>query len=211
MPRITKKSPKKRGKKNGGSSGSLCIQNVRKYVAQDLVATHASVGTTWVLADVAQIAGGTDIVNRVGRRLRVLTGRVAVSLAGGQSNLVTDDVYNSVRLVVVLASDTLVAADWATILLRTPAVVGLWPKVRRFLLDKTVVLSTYGPDSVGYVNKVVRREFTVPVNITLEWDGVNATDHSSNTLYFAMISDSAAVSHPGLVEPSLFYAGFTDF
>jgi hypothetical protein len=124
---------------------------------------------------------------------------------------VTDDVYNSVRLVVVLASDTLVAADWATILLRTPAVVGLWPKVRRFLLDKTVVLSTYGPDSVGYVNKVVRREFTVPVNITLEWDGVNATDHSSNTLYFAMISDSAAVSHPGLVEPSLFYAGFTDF
>jgi len=210
MPRNSRKKSRKSRRSGRSRKTGLVLVNTRKYVSSNLETNFASVGTTWIVEDVCQIAGGTDMVNRIARRCHLTKGHLALTIAGGQSNLVTDDVYNAVRFVVVLASDTLVAADWANILLRTPPIIGLWPKVRRFLIDKTVVCSVYGPDSVGYVEKVIRRETTFPVNLTLDWDGTGATDHSSTTLYFAMITDSAAVSHPGLVGPSIITMGFSD-
>jgi hypothetical protein len=206
----SKKKSRRSEQKTEAVGKSVGLSNTRKYCAQDLVATCASIGQAWVLTDVSQVAGGTDLVNRVGRRIFCKGARIGLSISGGQSNNVADDVYNTIRFVVVIASDTLIAADWATVLLRTPPIIGLWPKVRRFLVDKTYAISSYGLDSAGYIQRVIRREIAFQIAETLEFDGVNATDHSSNAIFAAMISDSAAVSHPGLVEPSLMWFGFSD-
>jgi hypothetical protein len=121
---------------------------------------------------------------------------------GGQANGIVDDVYNYVRVVVVEATDSLVAADWAAVTMQTPPVRMAWPKVMRVIHDQTICLAVYGLDSTGYIAKAIQKSITIPLNQLLEYDSTGATDHLAKTIWLGLISDSAAVVNPGCVFPS---------
>ncbi len=185
------------------------LSKPRKYKNYPLDA-FTSLTTTWTVGDCASIANGTGISDRIARRVRPGVGHLRATLCGGQTNAITDDAYNTVRIVVVEASDTLVAGDWSSVTIDTPAVVGVWPKVRRFLFEKFVSISSYGLDSTGYIARIARLDYDFPIGGELEWDSTGGTDHAASTLYVACISDSGAVTNPGFVDPSFLWYDFSD-
>ena len=186
-------------------------QKASKYTFRDLTTIFSSVGNVWLVDDLVRVAAGTDIDERYGRRIAINSIALRSALSGGQSNVVSDDVYNVVRVVICLASDTLVAGDWnGTVGMGHPPIVGLFPKVHRFLYDKTFVICTYGLDSAGYIQRVIPVEKYLQQQIPLQFDGVAATDHSQVSIFMGVISDSAAVSNPGFVTSSYLTMAFKD-
>jgi len=99
--------------------------------------------------DLLQIAAGTDMTQRIGRRIRVHRILFSGVLVGAQNNSAADDPWDAVRLTIAKVRPGFTpGAGWTC---HFP----LDPRINSGLLevlsDQVVVVSTNGHDSVGYI------------------------------------------------------------
>lgn len=178
-------------------------QDACNYTELNLTTDFSSIASgSWVIVDLLQIAAGTGEQERLRNAVTVGNIHINGTLVGGQANGVADDVYNTVRMVVVRASESLVSADWSSVSLNDPTLRIAFPKVKTFLKDKRFVISTYGLNSTGYIARAKGVSITIPVNDTFYWENASATTHINESLFIAFRSDSGAVPNPGFVTPS---------
>jgi len=125
-------------------------------------------------------------------------------LVGGQTNVVTDDSYNTFRIVVFSHTVGSTIAFTLTDLLDPRFNQGL----RKVFYDKSFTLTSPGRDSTGYMPAVHKIEATIPLNFLQLYSGTGATAVSTEELAIGMVSDSVGVPNPGFESGSiaLFYA-----
>jgi len=179
------------------------------YSELNLVTDFSSVGSgSWTIVDVVQVAAGTGEQDRNRSAIKVGNVHIDGTLVGGQTNSIADDPYNTVRIMVVRGAESLVSADWNAVSMNDPPLRIVFPKVREILLDKRFVISSYGPDSTGYMVKAVPVKCTIPINDIFYWYTSAATTHENESLFIAMRSDSGAVPNPGFVTPAKLWYPF---
>jgi len=185
--------------------------NATNYSEVNVVTNYSSIGSAaWIVNDVVQIAAGTGEQERNRSAIKVGTIHFNGTLVGGQSNSVADDAYNTVRVMIVRASESLVAADWNAVSLNDPPLRIAFPKIREILSDKRYVISSYGPDSVGYMVRAMDTKCTVPVNDTFYWYTSAATTHENESIFLCMRSDSGVAPNPGYVTPAKLWFDFVN-
>lgn len=170
-----------------------------KHYARALSTNFGSVSTTSTALDLTNlITAGTGNLERIGRSIFVKGVFVEGSLHGGQSNLVTDDNHNTVRIVMVRGTPATTAAMVSTLSLSYGPINGEnISGVKQVLMDRSVELPSPGPDSTGYMPALKHVRFYVPVNKFITYFSSGPSDES---IVLAAVSDSTAVSHPGFTS-----------
>jgi len=175
-----------------------------------LTTSFTTISSAWTEVNFADAitSNASDIGNRIGRKIAIRSFYLDGVLQGGQSNLSTDDRFNTVRFVVGLWRNTLPCAssgfDMSSMInqsgLSTTGGVNLIRKYRDF----KVVLQSPGQDTTGYlpaVRKVrIYIKFRKPIVIT--FGSTNATTDQDKRLYLSVRSDSIAPPSPGFVNGS---------
>jgi hypothetical protein len=167
----------------------------------NLITSFSAVSSTWIVDDLPYTQCGTDIGNRIGRAVQLKQFTIRGMVTGGQSNLVTDDAYNAFRIVVFIGSVGLTFADWAARTINDPVFPGV-DGVRRVLWDTIINLQVPALNSVGYITatKQINRTFDLGNELVLYDDSAVSYPSGSSSLYLAMVSDSAAATHPGFTS-----------
>jgi hypothetical protein len=152
--------------------------------------------TTVVNVVTSGIIGGDDFTNRNGRQILVRQVRLSGLLVGGQSNVITDDAYNQVRIVVyTMGSNNALTFDLTA---------SLDPRVQQNLkhvyLDKLITLHSPARDSVGYLPAIREVNFKVSMQFNQDYVSLAVNATTGDYLAIAMVSDSTAVPHPGFVS-----------
>jgi len=180
-----------------------------KYTATALTGSFSSVGATWIIKDCTTLAGGTDITERLGRKVRFSGLGIQGLLVGGQSNAVSDDPYNAFRLIAFIGKPGLVTADWAAFTINSHLVAGQHG-VKVIMVDRLINLRVYGADSTGYIPATAKVDIKTRFSRLGLYDQ-DASDEvtAGDAIYIACISDSAAVSNPGFTSGH-FYVTFED-
>jgi len=114
---------------------------------------------------------------------------------GGQSNLVTDDARNVVRLIVAKVIKGGAFAPSVTSIL-TPYV---FPTLVKVYHDSQLELHSTAPDSTGYMPAQKHVKLNIRLNELITYAGQNAADSAAYDIIMYMVSDSAAASNPGFV------------
>lgn len=183
----------------------------RKYVTLSLPGIFPSLTTTWHEGSLsAYVADGTDAINdRVGNRIHIHSLTIKGLLQQGATAGSFDDLYNTVRLCVVLmnriGSNT--PFGGVPVAMNVPLTPGatVLPIVK-VIEDMYISLVPSGTASTGFIpatrsiNKTYR--FSPPITIDYMGTGIN-TD--ARMLHMALLSDSGAAPSPG------FIAGFVQF
>lgn len=163
------------------------------------VGSGGSFGTTPVYYEwTGGIISGTGVAQRIGRRIHVHDIRLCGTLHGGQSNNALDDNHNSVRVVVVSGTPsvmgTSISASLSLSTQFTRTSIGALDEV---FYDKTVDLASPGRDSTGYMPALKRFDITIPVNRPFQYTSEGTAIASFRALYIACVSDSSAAPSPG--------------
>jgi len=169
-------------------------------------ATWSSVSTTSVIGSIVEIAAGTNYNERVGRWIDIHDLRLTLTLLGGQSNIVTDDVYNCVRVVVFKARSDFSAAFTLTTVFSPAMLAG----IERVYFDRTVPLIPPGHDTTGYQTAVRQLNLVVPLRTRLSYQSANANSSDPSRIFLGLVSDSVAASNPGLAAGSGIVTTFVD-
>jgi len=169
-------------------------------------ATLASVGTASVVQSVVEIGGGTAYNERVGRYIELQDLRLTLTLLGGQSNLATDDVYNAVRIVVFRA-DTGFSSAFTLATVFSPQILNGLEKV---YFDRTVVLQPPAADTTGYMVATKQLNLVIPLRELHSYISANANGSAPSRVFLGMVSDSVAVSNPGLAASSAIVTTYLD-
>lgn len=189
----------RKSRRRGRKRSSRAIVYLKRRQV-NLSTSFSSVNTSWIIEDVPLTTAGTDIANRIGRAIRLSRFVVRGMVVGGQSNLVTDDPYNAFRIVIFVGRPELVSADWAARTIDDPVYPGV-DGVNRCLFDKILNLQVPAADSTGYVPATRQVDYTFNLNtVALYGTNVAAVPQGGESLYLAMISDSAAASNPGFTS-----------
>lgn len=182
-----------------------------KISSSTLITNFNSVGNAWVELDTTILTQGVPQSQRIGNSINVTSLGLRGVLVGGQANVATDDNRNVLRMVVAIwdgRTATPLATNGATIssILRKDLATG--NGLIKILCDRTFVLTSPGRDSTGYMpyqkyikfyKKIMRKiDYTTTVNTT-----------SQRKIIISMITDSAAVPHPGFVTGT-WQLNFTD-
>lgn len=172
-----------------------------------LTSSIGSINSSWNEIDLcSNIVIGTDVGNRIGRKIAINSFYLDGVLQGGQSNLATDDAFNTVRFVLGLwRSQTpcaLNGLDIGSMINKSGyGSTGGISLVRKYR-DFKIILSTPGADSTGYlpaVRKVrIYVKFRRPINIT--FPATSTTTIQSTYLILSVISDSVAIPNPGFIS-----------
>ena len=141
---------------------------------------------------------GTDIYNRVGRQVTLQSLSVSGTMVGGQSNVVTDDPYDVVRISVVKGNVGMTFSGFTISSVLTPDTqIGL----DRVLLDRFVTLSSPSRDSTGYMQAMKRIDFQVDLRrVVTHFTTAAAGSQNGETCYLVVVSDSSTVPNPGFVD-----------
>lgn len=170
---------------------------VKKFKSTDLNTLFGSIDDSWIIQDLVNITNTTDVTGRWTRKIRLLKFQLQGLLVGGQSNLVTDDAYNGVRIVLFEGAPGLASVDFAGFdqnVHLQPGISG----ITRIFMDRMIALRVSAPDSTGYVPACTTVSFSRGVHTICVFDQSGAAYPAAGaSLYLAMISDSAAVSNPG--------------
>jgi len=170
-------------------------------------ATWSSVGSAAsVIGSVVEIGGGTAYNERVGRNVTLHDLRLTLTLLGGQSNLATDDGYNTFR-VVVFQAETGFSTNFALATQFTPAILN---GLIRVFFDKTYVLQPPGLDTVGYMPASKMLTAVIPLGIKHTYVSANSNGSAPYRIFLGMVSDSVAVSNPGIQSTSSIVTTYTD-
>ena len=177
-----------------------------KHLSYNLDTLFPSVSNNWTEANVCNPDQGDTVSTRVGRRIRIKSISIRGILLGGVSDLSTDDVYNTVRIVIGLyqgTSNTPLAAGgqgYDNPLIATSGTSAGQRLIKKYY-DKYHAIQTCGKGlSAGYAP--VPREFEFykrffrPIVVTY---GDSTEDYPSKALIMSMQSDSMAASNPGFV------------
>lgn len=148
------------------------------------------------------IATGTDFASRIGRLITVKRVFMSGLILGAQTNSVSDDAYNAVRISIVSGEPALATASPAH-----PGLHGPWdPRVqvglKRVIFDQLFVVTTPAKDSTGYIAAAAPFQIDLRHPITLEYIGSSAASPRNETLYLVVVSDSVAVVNPGFSSDS---------
>jgi hypothetical protein len=207
MPRKFNKKINKRANKTGArrsiprglSSAMVTTKGGEiKFWAANLTSTFTSVSTTPVGIDITNlIAQGLGVGQRIGCAIQPIAFSVRGTLLGGQANAVTDDTYNTVRILVMEIDSNFATLVGITVqsVLEPRTFAGL----RHVLLDRIITLSTPGRDSTGYLPAVKNISYDLNLRYKPQYTYTGAAGSTINptSLVMAMVTDSAAVANPG--------------
>jgi len=166
----------------------------------DITSTFSSIGTLGTNYSFLQlITRGTQFYQRIGASIHVKFIRLSYTIVGGQSNLSTDDEYNTVAIRMFLAP--------GTITLLVPPVCSMITatstKSVHTYLSHEIKLQSFARNSTGYMPAVKHEEFTIPINRTFVWSQDEDDAYPMFRLVLQMISDSLVVSNPGVTTGKL--------
>jgi hypothetical protein len=171
-----------------------------------------SVGTTPIGYDVTgAVVLGQDYINRIGRLISLQRLFISGQLVGGQSNSATDDNRNVFRILVAICD---IGTTFTSAVFTVNGTVDprTMPGLRRVLYDRMFSLNSPGRDSAagGYMpaTRMVRVALRVRDRVTYTI-GAGVGLNSNEGIYIWMVSDSAAVPHPGF-ESGSYGITFTD-
>lgn len=177
-----------------------------KQIAMNLHDYFASVSTAGQQYDITGlVAQGADYNQRIGRIIRAIQCSVTGTLVGGQSNSATDDTRNTIRISILVAEAGTAFTYGVSAILDPRAIQG----VRRILYDRVFSLSTTGADSTGYLPAVREMHIGVPVGEQIVYRGTAVSTNNPLGVFMYMVTDSAAVPHPGFEDGTLSLS-FTD-
>lgn len=173
-----------------------------KVIWERLNIGWSSIGNIWSERTLVP-SQGTGISNRVGNEYRIKSIEINGVIAEGSSEVVTDDPWNVMRIVIGLwdgdNAAPLSGLNMNDVIRKTISPQGLMKKY----YDKYIplqVVSTEKGEGDGYVPTLRKfkyfKLFKKP--IVIKFGGSTATT-ANKQLVVSMISDSLAISHPGFV------------
>lgn len=175
--------------------------NEIKYIGRVLTGEFASISTSGAIYDMcSNIAEGAEINQRIGRSVKLRRLDVYGTLVGGQTNLVTDDRYNTVRITVFTGAPGIGVGgiNWSLNAIADPRTCN---GVERILYDEVVTLRSFSRDSTGYMPAQRAVRFSVSLSGRRQlFSALTSGSQSCSTVYLYMVSDSAAVANPGFVS-----------
>jgi len=174
----------------------------KKFNIVGLPATFGSVGTAWIETDFTNLSQGSAQGNRIGDSINAYSIGFKGVFAGGQSNLATDDVRNTVRIILAWwdgRSSTPCATNAVALssLIQSDETTGAG--LIKILYDRTFYLQSPGRDSTGYMPALRYLKFYKKLNRKINYLTTTSTT-SQKRLIMSVISDSAVVSHPGFIS-----------
>jgi len=213
---ITKSKQKRgnrtRSRRNTRRNKNMSIAQVGPMVDHDLIQGNESKFYSYTLATLGAITttpNGVNMCNniiqglqfysqRVGSLIKLKSLQLRATLVGGQSNVVTDDAYNTVRLVVALVDP---ACTFATLTMNSILGPRDQTGVHKVLYDKVITLSSPGADTTGYLPAVQTVSFILPLrDAVVRFTGSGANTVSNEALLIGCVSDSAASPSPAFVS-----------
>lgn len=173
----------------------------KRFHTESLTVIAPSITSTWLTYEPTyHIRLGTDYNGRLGREVKITSVELKGMLVGGQSNLVTDDPRNVVRIVIAIVDASFNAAALSPVTLNTPITNINVTGLLRVLADRTINLRVFSADSTGYVPSQVAVSIkTSPSSIFLYNDSVGGFSPVPE-LYVMFLSDSAIAASPGFVS-----------
>lgn len=165
-----------------------------------------SIPSTWVEVAGCNPGQGTAKNQRVGTKIRIKSIEVNAVLAAGANQVVTDDAYNVMRIVIgKYATQTATPLATAGISINDP-IKKDWNNARSTLIQKycdryvpLMVTSTEKGAGDGYAPQLKKFKFYKRFRnfvVTYNDDTIN---YPSSRLLLGFISDSAAVTNPGFI------------
>ena len=180
---------------------------LRRLTPVALTTSMGSITTTWNEISLCDtIAVGADLNHRVARKIAVTSFYLDGVLSGGQSNLATDDRFNTIRFILGLWRSRVPCAteglNISSMINKSGfGFTGGVSLIRKYR-DFKVILSTPGADSTGYLPAV--RKFKIYVKfrrpITISFPATTATTTQDKYLILSVISDSVAPPNPGFIS-----------
>jgi hypothetical protein len=169
-----------------------------KFFSQNLTTNFSSISTTPTALGVGDlVAQGTDYNQRLGRSFRAVGLLIEGTLVGGQSNLATDDAYNTVRIACCWCDSGANFSSWGISSALDPRVV---TDMGRPLYHEAIVLQSPGLNTVGYMQTATLIGIWIPLNGLVRFNTAAAGSQSGLGPSVIMVSDSTAVSHPGFTS-----------
>jgi len=166
-----------------------------KYIELDLHTTFSSVSTTGTQMELlSTIVQGTQFYQRIGSRIHVQFVQLCYTIVGGQSDLGTDDEYNTVALRLILTP----GATTPTIPAVTSCITAQSTKSIRIYFSYEFKMQSYARNDTGYMPAVRHGEHRVPINTSFEWSQDAGDVYPLLRIYLQMITDSAVSSNPGI-------------
>jgi hypothetical protein len=168
-----------------------------KRISQNLTTNWNAIGATGTTQELTQlITQGFGIYQRLGRRVHLTRLQLVGLLHGAQSNLITDDAYNEVRVMVIEGAPNI---SWATIDINAVVETKKFQYLHRVLVDRRIMLKVPARDSTGYLPALKPVHMEVPLDMWVDFFAEAGNFTTSRSLYLYMVSDSAVVPNPGFV------------
>lgn len=148
----------------------------------------------------------TTSTGRIGRKIKITKIRFSgCVIAGGQSNLGTDDKYNVVRLCLATWKKGITLTPFATnsIGIGTPLDRDTYQLLGKVYYDKTLIMNTAGRDSTGYLPTIrkwsMKKKFK---NLVINYADETAT-YWDKQLFFSVATDSGLAPSPGFIAGTM--------
>lgn len=122
---------------------------------------------------------------------------IAGTLVGGQSNIVTDDQRNTVRIAVVKAPYSWTPSGLFNLIAASDERV---LQVNRILFDKTFLLMSPGRDGTGYMPSGAQLDIDIPLSGKIIFNSASAASDIGDVFFIVMVSDSTVNPNPGFVS-----------
>jgi len=192
---------KRTGKKKMRDTSLILHSSVRgkelKCFSQNLTTNWNAIGATGTTQELTQlITQGLGLYQRLGRQVHLKRLQLVGLLHGAQTNLITDDAYNEVRIMVIEGAPN---TSFAGIALNSVVEPKTFQYLHRVLLDRRIMLKVPARDSTGYLPALVPVDINVPMSMLVDYMSEAGNFTTSRSLYLYMVSDSALVPNPGFV------------
>lgn len=179
-----------------------------KQTTGNMVSSFSSLTSTWTEIDPTNIIQGTSGNTRIGRKIKVKGLEIKCVISSGANELLTDDPYNVVRIVIGIWNGSGGASPLGTALTTIDAPIRKQLGTRNFLIKKLLdryvtlmVTSTEKGGGDGYTAGLrlfkYYHKFRKPLTIT--WGDDTAT-YPDRRLIISMVSDSSAITNPGVIR-----------
>ena len=178
-----------------------------KYKVFSLVTQHGSIASTWGETVLTTVAQGIAKEQRIGNKIRVKSLEIKGVICQGSNELLSDDAFNVVRMVVgTYSGTTLTPLATAARGMNDPirkdylSANGL---LRKKYVDKYIPLMVTGTEQGagdGYTPqlKTVKYYKQWKKGITIQFSN-DTTNYPNTNLVVSFLSDSVAVTHPGFI------------
>lgn len=180
-------------------------ENKLRYI--NLVTQFGSIGTSWNEVSFNTLAQGAAKEQRIGNKIRIKSLEVKGVISAGANELVTDDAFNVIRVIIALYDGaTLTPLSTAGRGMNDPLRVDYLSangRLKKKFLDKYITLEVTGTEQGagdGYTPQLKQFKYykNFGKGITVNWSS-DASTYPSANLMMACLSDSLAVTNPGFV------------